>query len=460
MLRSIALALVTVLLVGMLAACGGSDDPTPTETPVPAQPATPTATMAPTATTEPAPTVTAVSTATPTAEPTRTPAPAPTRLIPTATPRPEPTPVPTEPVGTTPEQLLRFAALSEEDLGEGWVLESIEVPSLDTGPETGFCGQPHFPDRDERVAALDVRLDREDGSAIVMQGLVVYPYTTSIAAMDYAMEMSAACDGWIADDGTAIDVMPLEDPLLGDDSFALLLSFELNGTPIETYNVYIREDEYLMALTYVVQAGGDISPLLGIAQTATAKMFAVSESYFFPEYDEDFLAQSGALLLTTPEIPGGWTLAEYAIPPESDRYGLCDADPFPDLYAARSEIAAYFHIDPENGPFLMHSIVAMENVEAADVAMMFIRDSTSCADWTDEFNDYYVVVDRPALALGDDTYTIVSQFEAFGFGTVQLSGTFIRTGSIITVLLYSQLGEIDVSALESYGALAIGKLGR
>ncbi|HUG16410.1 MAG TPA: hypothetical protein VMM78_15510, partial [Thermomicrobiales bacterium] len=145
MLKTLAPAFVAVLIAGMFVACaGGGADPTPTQETALAQPATSTATTSePTATaTVPAATATATEPASPTPAPTRTPGAAPTRLIPTATPTPTPTPTATPEQGDEVAQLLGFAALTADDLGGDWALDSTEVPDLVGDESTAICGQP------------------------------------------------------------------------------------------------------------------------------------------------------------------------------------------------------------------------------------------------------------------------------------------------------------------------------
>jgi hypothetical protein len=464
MSRTIASMLVALLLAGMLIACGGSSEATPTATPVPALAATatsPSTAAAPTATQpSPSPTPTAVPSPTQASASTPAPAPAPTRLIATAVPTraaATPTPEPEDDVVV----LIGYAALTEGDLGGDWVLESTEIPDLDQETLTGICGQPRFVDRYMRTGALRLDFSNNGLPARLTQDIVAFPYSTAFSAMDYAREIVGACTEWTEEDGTAFEISVLEDPLLGDEALAAVISFVTpEGVAIDGYLVFVREDEYLTSLSYLTLAGGDFSPVPAISQTASAKLFAAAESFFHPEFDADFLAQSAALLLTSPDLADSWTLAEYAIPTDSDRFGVCDALAFPDEYLARSEISARFQVDPENGPFFSHSLVALDDAAIAGVAMSYIRDSSSCADWTDPYGDYYVVVDRPTVDLGDESYAVIFENEADGYGTVNIELLYVRTGSIVTVITYAQIGQIDAAQVRSIAELAVAKLGR
>lgn len=464
MLKRLAPALVVLLLVGLLAACGGGDDADPTATSAPAPAVTSTPTSAPAA--PPTATVSAPATATtaplPTATQTQAPAPAPTRLIATPTPTPAPpTPTPTPDVGSDPSELIGYAALTVEDLGDGWELIGIDVPELTADDSTAICGLPRFADRAQREAALQLDFEHDGLPAALTQDLHIFPYSVAIDAMTYAREIAGACTEWTDEDGTVFQLSPLEDPLLGDESFALLLSFNTpDGVAIEAHLSFVRIDEYLMSLTYVTLAGGDTTPLLGIMQTATAKMFAMSEHFFFDHYDPALLAQSGALLLTTPELPEGWQLTEYAIPYGDERYGVCDALPFPDEFGASSELAARFHIDIDNGPFMAHTLVVFDDESVATDAMSFIRDNASCDSWVDSSDLEYVVLGRTTLDMGDESAAVLVQGEDEEFGSVQIGFLFVRTGSVITAMLVAALGEIDQQSFEQILQTALAKLGR
>ncbi len=122
-----------LLLIALLAACGGKTTPSPTPEPQP------TATPVPTNTPTPAPTATPVPTNTPTPAPTATPTPAPTN---TPTPAPEPSPTPAA------DAMLRI-----RENEEGYIFEDNEYGYQVTLPGKDWL--PFLPGEDD----LDIFLD-------------------------------------------------------------------------------------------------------------------------------------------------------------------------------------------------------------------------------------------------------------------------------------------------------------
>jgi hypothetical protein len=264
-----AAVLICVLLVSVLLAGCGGDDPEPTVTPPPAEatatppavaevetptvvPATPTTEPAPpTATaTQVAPTATLEPAATSTVEPTATTAPVATATAdPTAT---EPLPVPTNEPDADAEAALLAMVVTEDELPEGWTLFQVG-PSISESGGLTFCNAESFSRPGERLAAVDAEFERDPVvGPFLLQSLTAYPEETAIEAFDYSREITSSCDEWTDEDGLTYQLSVEERPGYGDESYGLRMTFEAPGTgKIVTDFTLVRIGGLLLALGHL-----------------------------------------------------------------------------------------------------------------------------------------------------------------------------------------------------------------
>jgi hypothetical protein len=375
-----------------------------------------------------------------------------------ATPTPTPVPATATPSPVSVEQeVLSYAQLTPEDLPGAWTLDASEIPDVSDDTESSVCDTPPFPQRDQRLARLRTELSDESLPAYVLQDFVVFPTDLVSEAMAYGREAVAACSEWTAE-GTTFFVSPLDDPELGDESFAVHITFDANGVPIESDWIFVRVENYIMSVTYLTTADGDLSPAAYVAQVATARLTAAAQSVYFSDYDPEILASTAALLLTESELGEDWSTSLIEIPDDTDRYGVCDAEPFPEEFGALAEVSIEIERDPNMGPFLWHSITVLAEGDGA-AAMEFIRESTSCTEWEDE-GDVIAVEQIPVSELGDDAYAVIAMLDNEEFGMVQVEFLFVQTGDVISVIGYALQGEIDPAEVESYAQTAVAKLNR
>lgn len=296
MTKKLTLVLCAVLLSVMLAACGG-DDPDPTATP----PAAPTATEAAAddaageeAPTEVAATPTeAAAAATPTEEtvmpttepePTGTVAPAstvePTATAEAATVDPTATgettaPEPTPEVDSEAEAALFEMALAEEDLPEGWMLTFSDVVT-ESELDTTFCNVDPFSSPGGRIAAVELEFEISvDEGPFLLQNLTAYPEEVSIEAMEYARTEIVSCDEWTDEFDTTYQIQDLELPAYGDESFAVLLSFEIpEAGQVPVAFAFVRVDGILISVGYIDMVEIDMQQLETIIERAVEKVEA------------------------------------------------------------------------------------------------------------------------------------------------------------------------------------------
>ena len=320
-LRMTVLTTLCLLVLPLLVACGGDDDndgASPTNTAMVVA-ASPTTTAAPDAddnvANDSASPTTDSESSTASASPTGGATASPTRDAsrPVATRAPEPTPTESD-VGTgsdtdpvTPgEQALLGILLEQADLPDGWTVESAEGVADDPDSDDQICGAESFPQQDQKIAEVEgeYSFDSVDAPLFLLQNLVQFPEDIALDAMDWAREASS-CTEWTDDQGSTIQVAPLESPALGDDSHAVRFAFEAgDGTIVEGDWVFIRVGGMISTIAYLGQQGSDLAQFYDIMVTATEKMESGSgDSGTGPDVDPEVQVILLDMLLAQNEVP-------------------------------------------------------------------------------------------------------------------------------------------------------------
>jgi hypothetical protein len=293
-----AAVLICVLLVSvLLAACGG-DDPDPTVTPLPAaatvtppavadvETATPepaatstsqaVAPTAPPTATEPAATV--EPTATSTVAPVATTAPVATATAeavtadPTAT---ETAPLPTSETDADAEEALLAMVVTEEELPEGWALFQVGPAVSESGGLT-FCNAESFSRPGERLAAVEAEFERDPiVGPFLLQSLTAYPEETAIEAFEYSREITGSCEEWTDEDGLTYQLSVEDRPGYGDDSYGLRMTFDAPGAgQIIADFTLVRFGGILLALGHLGIDELDTEEFTDITGTVVARIEA------------------------------------------------------------------------------------------------------------------------------------------------------------------------------------------
>ena len=448
-LRPTVLTMVYMLALSLLVACGGDDDndnasPTNTAAVVAASPtatASPDADdneavddASPTTDSESSP-VSASPTGGATASPTRD------TSRPVATRAAEPTPTESDDTGsdtdlvTPKEEALLAILLEQADLPEGWTVESAEGVDDNLAADNQICGAASFPRQDQKIAEVEgeYSFDSVDAPLFLLQNLVQFPEDIALDAMDWAREASS-CTEWTDDEGSTIQMTPLESPALGDDSHAVRFSFGAgDGTIVEGDWVFIRVGGMISTIAYLGQQGSDLAPFYDIMVTATAKMKAGSgDAGARPDIDPEVQAILLDMLLTQDEVPGEWTLTSSGPGEEDDREtAFCNVPDFPAKDTRYGDAEAVFEIDPSNGPFVTQQISAFPEDVVLD-AMAYVRETLSCSEWTDEETGFVFTV-NPAYdpEIGEESVAVSFTLEVPGGVTGAGEAFFVRVGNYV-----------------------------
>lgn len=446
------------MLVVALAACGGGDDdadPTATTASVASTTVPATATETGSASGDGAsasPTqseVTPTSAASPTA-----PATAPSRPIATTAPtQAASTPTPSEGTGVAEiEAQLMSALIQPEDLIGDWTQDAFGPMVPDDDDDDELCGQPPFPGRDERIAGVEAEYSSAAGEpAFLLENIVLFPTETAIEAIEYAREVSS-CGEWTDSDGQTFTVVPLDAPDYGDESYAASISFEIGGTPFMGEYTFIRIDGAIATIAFISVDGADMSQYQGLIELAAERLEEVAAS----TSNADGLA---SLLLVPADVAlvdavNDWELGEPVDDTDDERYSVCEAESFPDVFGAADEVGHEMIADPEAGPYMIHSIVQMMDGDGEE-AMDWIRTELSCSSWSDEDGEYEVI-ETGDLDVGDDSYWLIVEIVApDGSGlTAQVGFGFTQIGDAISVIGLASEGTLDAQLFG--GLIALG----
>lgn len=133
---------------------------------------------------------------------------------------------------------------------------------------------------------------------------------------------------------------------------------------------------------------------------------------------------------------------------DGDSVGICGAADFP----RKDEKIAHVQADwstEDNNSISFENIVEFPD-GVIDEAMQYLRDSVSCTEWTDTDGSVATVApwDNPELAdLGDETIAIIVTTEVNG-APVDIYAAFVRTGNLITQIIYADLTATDTAEVE------------
>lgn len=446
-------AITSLMLVLALAACGGGDDDDadPTSTTAAVANATATATMPPSsggsqsvASPQASPTV---NDATPTSPAKGT---APSRPIVTPTPTlPDATATPAEADAVSAlEADMLNALLQPDDFTSDWTQDTFGPMEEDTDDSDELCGQPPFPDKDQKIAAVEAEYSLDsDEVAFVLENIVIFPEETAVDALSYARNIST-CGEWTDSDGQTYTVLPLDDPGYGDESFAASMSFEVQGTPLYGEYTFIRVGGAIATVAFITLDGADVTPYQGLVDVAAQRLIDA-------ELDSGSGSAMTDLLLVADDIAlidsvNAWEDGDEIDSTDEERFALCGAGSFPDALGAVDEIGHELSANDDNGPFAMHTVVQMAPGDGA-TAMEWIRSSYSCPSWSDEDGEYEIT-DSGDLDVGDDTYwLIVTATASDGSGqTFQIGYSFTQIGDHVSVVGLAAGDSID---LELFGGI-------
>jgi hypothetical protein len=247
-----------VVIVGVAIACGGDDDDPPTTT-----------ATAPAAATSAA-TPTALTAATPTGAASATSAA-------TATAEPAATSTPPETGDAEVQARLARTALALDDMPTGWTQVDMTDDEPDTD-ETAVCGNPPYPNRDNRLGEVEVGFQQSEIGPFVFQNLVEFPEEDALGAMEYAREI-ASCTEWTETDEDGVEqtyrLAPLEVGDFGDDTYANVVSLDIEGVGTLVNNtVFVRVGNTLTVIVHSQIGEPDLDETEGFVQAAVEKMEA------------------------------------------------------------------------------------------------------------------------------------------------------------------------------------------
>jgi hypothetical protein len=450
-------AITSLMLVLALAACGGGDDDDADPTATTAAAASPSATSTTAsvtggsdaaATPKSSPTV---ESATPTSPAKGTAPSRPIATTPPTQPAATETPIETDAVSALEADMMD-ALLQPEDFTSDWTQDAFGPMEEDTDDSDELCGQPPFPDRDQKIAGVEAsyKLDTAE-PAFVVENIVIFPDDTAIDALAYARDMSS-CGEWTDSDGQTYSVQPLDDPGYGDESFAASMAFESNGTPLYGEYTFIRVGGAIATVAFITLDGADVTPYQTLVGVSADRLVEA-------DLDSGSSSAMTDLLLVADDIAlvdsvNAWEDGDEIDSTDEERFALCGAGSFPDELGAVDEAGHELSANEDEGPYAMHSVVQMASGDGA-TAMEWIRSELSCTDWSDEDGEY-VVSDSGDLDVGDDSYWLIVTITAADDSgqTVEVGYSFTQIGDYISVVGLAAQDSIDPELFG--GIIALG----
>jgi hypothetical protein len=441
MLRHLALFLCLVLFASLVAACGDDDDDTDNATPTAAN-------VAPTATTSDEPEATATepeATATTATSPTAS-AGAATETTDKATPTEaavEPTESSGSPTATalTPdEQAIMAVLLSPNDLPGEWNELRREVPADDEEDNPGFCGSGEFPRADEKIAQVEVEMQAGDNARFILQNLTEFEEETAVEAMAFARD-SFSCSEFTDEDGTTIRVEPADAEDLGDESFAMKVTFPVSDAGELAGDIYFVRIGGLISIATVLEVGSyDPDMTAQVAEIATDKMSDAAGKTVGLEDEQEALITA---LITQSDLPQGWNVLSAASPTDPEGWtGLCDAPVNPDASAAVSRVSVDFYEGLSDKDATVQQVITAYPTGGGDSAMDYERDSVDCTDWTTGQTTISLTSANYASD-ADDTFAVEFAYEDEQAGKVSGNWIVVQVGDFVANIIYTDPEGVD-----------------
>ena len=410
----LSLSMVALLLVSMLAACGGGDDDddddvTPT-----------TGAAAATATTAPSSTAASPTTA---VEPTSTTAPSPTATTPPASPTTQAT-APPRPIATQPlvvpsattgtdggsaaiEDAMISVLITNADLGTGWTQDELGPDESEGDNSSNICDVADFPDKDAKIAQVESQVLFDDGTVggLYAENLTAFPLEIAEAAFDYAVE-GVSCGTFTDDDGNVHVLTPVDDPGLGDESAAYAWSFTANGQELTGFYAFVRVGPYVALFGWLGLPALDDDAMVLVTVEAVDRITDLAVSQGLADGSAtDLQSQVEGALLTVQQLDSiepGWTLLGPSDIDLDDRYAICDAVSFADIFNVEAEAANAYELAGTFEGNLQHALVVLADGEGVAAAEQ-LRLDVQCGSWTDSDGSEVVVTVVPDPPVGDES---------------------------------------------------------
>jgi hypothetical protein len=167
--------------------------------------------------------------------------------------------------------------LTAADLPDGWERDDASGPvDADNTDGEELCGTEGFPDEAQSTGQVTAQFFNEPAMIVMLQKVWAFPDDVAGDAFSFWKD-ATGCGQWTEDDGTTFTVEQLDDPGIGDESFAVHVTVDAaeDGLAQGDY-VFVRSGSLLMLVAYIGTNDADFSPLAGPIETATERLQEVS----------------------------------------------------------------------------------------------------------------------------------------------------------------------------------------
>jgi hypothetical protein len=177
--------------------------------------------------------------------------------------------------------------------------------------------------------------------------------------------------------------------------------------------------------------------------------------------DPDAQSHLEQIALAIDDFPTGWTELDMSDDDEdADETGSCGNPVFANRDRKLGEVEVGFQ-QSDFGPFVFQNLVEFPEEDALS-AMEYVRETTTCGEWTDTDADgneqVYRIAPLEIAAFGDDSYAVAVSVDIEGVGTLVNNSVFVRVGTTVSVIIHSEIGEPDPAQTEEYVRMAVEKM--
>ncbi|MGH9176289.1 MAG: hypothetical protein ACRD1H_18115, partial [Vicinamibacterales bacterium] len=136
--------------------------------------------------------------------------------------------------------------------------------------------------------------------------------------------------------------------------------------------------------------------------------------------------------------------------------GICGAERFPQADERIAEVEVE-HQSADHARFILQSLTLFPE-EIAVAAMEYIRETTTCDEWTDESGTVFTLGPADAPDVGDESYALRVAFQVADAGVLEGEFVFVRVGGYVTIVTTLGFDDYDPEQSAAVATLAASKL--
>lgn len=162
------------------------------------------------------------------------------------------------------------------------------------------------------------------------------------------------------------------------------------------------------------------------------------------------------LLLSAGDLSGDWNQVSLQAPQLDGSPGICNAPRFPRAGERVAEIEVQYQ-SADGARFVLEDVTQFPEDVAVE-AMAYVRDTSTCANWTDDTGTVFEISPVQAPQIGDESRALRVAFQVADAGKLEGEFVFFRIGGYLTIVTTLTLAQYDQAFSNDTASLAASKI--